>query len=415
LLKLRQLQQPKAAVTALGSLRGRQRVKGNMDVKSWFYLLILALSGPLLPQQARAHQTADSRLELVLRPEAGELDLLAMLPREDLQDLGGLVALQDGGDGVLDPEDLPANHEALTAYLRGVIGASRGGKPCLPTGKAVLRLSPSFSHLLYMETLRCQSRRGPLLFHDAALFERGSYQHLARIQLGEEISSTVFAPSMSRISLPFESKAQGDPSGVQPGASGVAVALWDSITRFFYLGVWHIWGGIDHLLFVFCLLILAGSPRKLLGVITAFTLAHTVTLILSALDVFSLPPQVVEPSIAASILWMAGENAYAQWSGREALVEGWRRILLTFGFGLIHGFGFSYVLRDEVRLPTAALLPALFSFNIGVEFGQLVVVAALWFPIHRLSGTRFFRPAFYLSTSVVGGVALFWLLTRLMS
>jgi hypothetical protein len=148
------------------------------------------------------------------------------------------------------------------------------------------------------------------------------------------------------------------------------------------LGVAHIWTGVDHLLFVAGLLLLAGSIHRVLLAVTGFTVAHSVTLALSALDIVRLPEAPVEAAIALSILFVAREIA---WPHPDSLAAR-NPILVSSSFGLLHGFGFASALR-EVGLPTGELATALFSFNVGVEIGQLsfilVVVALLWV-IHKL-------------------------------
>ena len=140
------------------------------------------------------------------------------------------------------------------------------------------------------------------------------------------------------------------------------------VQKFVPLGVHHILTGADHLLFLMGLLLLGGTFRQLLVVVTAFTLAHSVTLSLSVLNLFSPPSTVIEPAIALSIVWVGADNLLVG-GGRDM------RALIAFAFGLIHGFGFAGVLRamDLSRLDVAW---SLVSFNIGVEIGQLTVVIA---------------------------------------
>jgi hydrogenase/urease accessory protein HupE len=312
------------------------------------------------------------------------------------------LGLSVGPDGVLDPADLEAARAQVLRYLRRTIGARRGGQACPPAGEATLRLARDRRHLLYLETLRCSSTSGPLLLQDTALFEQGRYQHFARIQVGSEITTTVFSPGLARTSIPLSATAR--PSG----------RLLSTMGRYLWQGVLHIWGGIDHILFVICLLIIATELRSLLAVITAFTVAHTITLVASALGALSLSPRVVEPAIAASIIYVAVENAWALWKGRAKVATGLRRYAITFAFGLVHGFGFSYVLRDEIGLPTATLLPALLAFNVGVELGQISVVGVAWPLLRRVARTRAWRPFFYSATAAVAVVATYWLVVRLL-
>lgn len=141
------------------------------------------------------------------------------------------------------------------------------------------------------------------------------------------------------------------------------------IQRFVPQGIHHILIGPDHLLFLVGLLLLGGSLRKLLIVITAFTIAHSITLALAVLDVVRPPGNIVEPIIALSIIYVGADNLLVR-GGRDM------RVWIALVFGLIHGFGFASVLR-EMGLPTGALGWSLFSFNFGVEIGQVAVAVVV--------------------------------------
>jgi hydrogenase/urease accessory protein HupE len=151
--------------------------------------------------------------------------------------------------------------------------------------------------------------------------------------------------------------------------SGTRQGTLAVVRRFIGAGIHHILIGPDHLLFLIGLLLLGGSLRQLVLVVSAFTAAHSVTLSLAALNILSPPARIVEPAIALSIVYVGADNLTVR-GGRD--VRAW----IAFGFGLIHGFGFASVLR-EMDLPSRALGWSLFSFNIGVEIGQLVVVIAV--------------------------------------
>jgi hydrogenase/urease accessory protein HupE len=151
--------------------------------------------------------------------------------------------------------------------------------------------------------------------------------------------------------------------------SGTARGTLAVARRFVAAGIHHILIGPDHILFLVGLLLLGGSLRRLALVVTSFTLAHSVTLTLAALRVFSPPARVVEPLIALSIVYVGIDNLMVR-DGRD--VRGW----IAFSFGFVHGFGFASVLR-EMDLPARALGWSLFSFNLGVEIGQLLVVAVV--------------------------------------
>lgn len=148
--------------------------------------------------------------------------------------------------------------------------------------------------------------------------------------------------------------------------SGSAHGTVAVVRRFVGAGIHHILIGPDHLLFLVGLLLLGGSMRRLLIVVTSFTLAHSLTLSVAALNIFSPPSRAVEPLIALSIVYVGADNLLIR-GGRDM------RAWIALVFGLVHGFGFASVLR-EMDLPPRALGWSLFSFNVGVEIGQLMVV-----------------------------------------
>ena len=155
-----------------------------------------------------------------------------------------------------------------------------------------------------------------------------------------------------------------------PGLVRLDPRWYQAAARFVALGFEHILGGFDHLLFVFCLVVPIRRVRTLVAVITSFTLAHSITLIASALglapNALWFPP-LIETLIAVSIVYMALENIIG------AKLE--RRWLIAFGFGLVHGFGFSFALRESLQFAGTHLLTSLLAFNVGVELGQLLVIA----------------------------------------
>ncbi|MEM9705287.1 MAG: HupE/UreJ family protein [Pseudomonadota bacterium] len=192
---------------------------------------------------------------------------------------------------------------------------------------------------------------------------------------------------------------------------GVELSALDAGLRYMTIGIRHILpGGLDHILFVLALFLGAQRLRTLVILVSAFTLAHTATLGLSAADIIAPPASIVEPLIAASIAFVAIENLFM----RNA--RSWRPFIV-FGFGLVHGLGFAGFIRD-VGLPPGQFWSSLVGFNIGVELGQLSVLAAaviLSIPTKRLLG-RF--GATYRKTIVVpGSVAIaltgsWWAVTR---
>jgi hydrogenase/urease accessory protein HupE len=151
--------------------------------------------------------------------------------------------------------------------------------------------------------------------------------------------------------------------------SGTRQGVWAVIEKFVPAGIHHILIGPDHLLFLIGLLLLGGTLRQLTVVVTSFTIAHSITLTLAALNLVTPPARIIEPAIALSIVYVGFDNLLVR-GGRDM------RAWIAFTFGFIHGFGFANVLR-EMELPRRALGWSLFSFNVGVEIGQLIVVVAV--------------------------------------
>ena len=182
-------------------------------------------------------------------------------------------------------------------------------------------------------------------------------------------------------------------------------------------GMQHIWAGIDHLLFVACLILIAGSWRRILITITGFTIAHSITLSLAALELLQIPVAPVEAVIALSIVLLAREIAVER---RDSLT--WRYpITVSASFGLLHGFGFASALA-EIGLPPGEIPLALLSFNIGVEVGQILFVAVLI--LLARAGQRLLRllptePVTAMRTAqvtmvyAIGGLASFWMIQRI--
>jgi len=199
-----------------------------------------------------------------------------------------------------------------------------------------------------------------------------------------------------------------------------AQSSWVTFGEFFKHGVWHIWIGYDHILFLLALLLPSvllyqndkwvpieqarSGLGEVIAVVTAFTLAHSVTLSIAALELVIIPSQLVESAIAASVLLAALNNLH-RFLGR-------RRWIVAFVFGLIHGFGFASVLA-ELGLPREDLILSLVSFNLGVEFGQLAIVS-LFFPVaYALRRTYFYQfGVLKLGSAAVAIISLLWLLER---
>lgn len=215
------------------------------------------------------------------------------------------------------------------------------------------------------------------------------HTNLAMVQHGERVAQAVLTLEKPRFKLEL----------------GGARSVFSQFSQFTRLGVEHIFTGYDHMLFLLALLIVSTTLLGLVKIVSSFTVAHSLTLALATFGVISLPSRFIEAAIALSICYVAAENLIVK--------EVRKRWVLTSFFGLIHGFGFSNVLR-EMELPRESLATALFSFNLGVELGQIILVA-LAFPAVLWVGRRNdLRPRIVLATSsVVAMFGSYWLVLRL--
>jgi hydrogenase/urease accessory protein HupE len=184
------------------------------------------------------------------------------------------------------------------------------------------------------------------------------------------------------------------------------------------LGIEHILGGVDHLLFILALMILVKNTRRLIATVTAFTIAHSITLAGATLGFVHVPQKPVEAAIALSIVFVACEIVHGR-EGRLGLTEQWPWIV-AFSFGLLHGFGFASAL-NEVGLPQTAIPVALLFFNVGVEIGQLLFIAAILsiMALARWLSKRTAIPqpawAWRVAPYSIGGIAAFWMVQRIVA
>jgi hydrogenase/urease accessory protein HupE len=242
------------------------------------------------------------------------------------------------------------------------------------------------------------------------------HENFVEVSVAGRRWTEILTPARATLVIPVD--AISAKSG-QPIAARLPVArtLAPDLSSFLALGVEHILFGLDHVLFILALFLVCRGARSLLTIVSAFTLGHSITLALSALGYYSLLPKVAESIIALSVVYLGVENLVAlRRSGRrvdsanepDAPRHRW---LIALLFGLIHGFGFSYVLRD-VGLPEDAMLGSLVGFNVGVEIGQVLILSAL-VPLVALLGRRFsyVRVATVLS-ALIAIVGSWWLIER---
>jgi hydrogenase/urease accessory protein HupE len=207
---------------------------------------------------------------------------------------------------------------------------------------------------------------------------------LVQVRQGDRINNLVLTPSDNRAAL-------------------IDLPIGQQIGSFITLGIEHILTGYDHILFLISLLLLGGNLRYLLKIVTAFTVAHSVTLTLAVLNIVNLPSRGVEIVIALSIAYIAAENLWL-----KAPRGRWQ---LAFAFGLIHGFGFSSILR-ELDLPSTNLVVSLASFNVGVELGQIAIVLAVYAGLSLIQKLSWYAAVRRLISLGIMGMSLIWLWER---
>jgi hypothetical protein len=347
--------------------------------------LMMAMMG-LFAHSAQAHKPSDSYLSLEAKGEAlhGQWDIA-------LRDLEHAIGLDADGDGAITWGEVRARRETIVSYafarlaLPGCTiqpGALLADKHS-DGGYAVLQFTAACGAALPQELQLEYS-----LFADLDATHRG----LVRARMGEHTITGVLGPDRPSLVLRAE------------GRSGFLDYLVE--------GVWHIWIGFDHILFLVSLLLpavlavarFAPAFRDVFKVVTAFTIAHSITLALAALGVVNLPSRLVESAIAFSVVLAALNNVW------PVVHRG--RWLVAFGFGLVHGFGFATVLA-ELGLPQENLVIALLGFNLGVEVGQLALVALFLPAAFAMRDTWAYRRAVAVGGSaVIALIAAGWLIER---
>jgi hydrogenase/urease accessory protein HupE len=262
-----------------------------------------------------------------------------------------LPAIDTNHDGSLDADELAAGRDAVARAVVGGITVTADAQAC-PGSLDRLWALEADGGVAIQVRYACAETPGRLTLAFPVLDVLApGHRHMARVFRGGKAQIKVLDRGHATWAL--------DDARATSSAAGMA---WSMLK----LGVEHILTGADHLVFLVGLILVGGSLRSLAGVVTAFTLAHSITLALAALSIFTPSPRLVEPAIALSIAYVGLENLFVKDASRR-----WR---ITFPFGLIHGFGFAGALR-EIALPRAQIPVALVSFNLGVEVGQLAVLA----------------------------------------
>ncbi len=318
--------------------------------------LLVALGVFLTIAPATAHQTGASNLVVHIKPDEQMVDTLLSFPGRDVADE---MQLDFDQSGEVSPTEISVQFPKLVERVSSKIEVRNEGVACEVVEEKTSDPRQSLEAFWILKAYRCDAPLGKLeIVNRVMLDSPDGYRHFGKIQLDEEVYTTIFG-------------AEGDTYEIEVGGPPPPIA--EVVQRYGIDGVKHIVFGPDHVLFVLLLVLVTIRFKKLVLVVTSFTIAHSLTLVAAALEWVSISAGIIEPIIAVSIAYMAVETAFREEQPRYLA-------LVTFGFGLVHGFGFSYVLRDDVGLPTEALVPALASFNIGVELGQLAIVA-LVFPL----------------------------------
>jgi len=217
---------------------------------------------------------------------------------------------------------------------------------------------------------------------------------LVRVSFADDVTHTqVLRPNLTAFTV------EGAPS------------KWAVSADYFRLGVEHILGGIDHLLFVLALLLIVGSTRRLIATVTAFTIAHSITLAAATLGWVHVPQKPVEAVIALSIVFVAGEIIHIR-QGRSGVTRRWPWIV-AFTFGLLHGFGFAGALT-EVGLPQKEIPLALLMFNVGVEAGQIMFICGVLLALHIVKRVMTAPLPWAVPAAAygIGGMSAFWVIDR---
>lgn len=363
-------------------------------IRSWIAACLLCGAGLAL-----AHKASDSyyRLDVDGQAVTGQLDLA-------LRDIDFALGLDTDGDGTITWGELRTRRDELADWALAQLSVQRGGACTLSAGALMVDSHTDGSYAVLPLSAQCPAATGDVTLGYRLLFDQDAlHRGLLRLSLDGATQTAVFSPTLTE----------------QHFVAG-AVSRWTPFRQYVIEGVWHIWIGFDHVLFLLALLLpavllwdgrqwrgvarLGAAGREVLAVITSFTLAHSITLSLATLGWVTLPSRLVESVIALSVVLAAANNLYP-------LVQG-RRWIVAFAFGLIHGFGFASVLGD-LGLPREALALSLLGFNVGVELGQLAIVAVFLPLAYGLRDTDTYRIGIFRAGSwATLVVAAVWLCER---
>jgi hydrogenase/urease accessory protein HupE len=304
-------------------------------------------------------------------------------------DLAVLIGLAGPQDALLPLDAFVGAQSRLANAIRAGIAVTNDGVVCPAT-------SVDLDDTTYPEMLRlitsyvCGAPLGSLTITFQLFFQLDPvHKNLGKVEYHDRLETFLLSAHLRQFTFNVST----------PQVPGFVVRIW----QFLCLGVEHILIGYDHILFLLALILTGGGMRHLMKIVTAFTIAHSLTLILATLGVVELPSRMVESVIALSITYVAVENFF--------MTQFPRRWIVAFVFGLVHGFGFYGVLRD-LQLPQQGLLLSLGAFNLGVEVGQLMIVTLGYPALVLFVGQRWRSPVVYTLSLVIGGLGLYWFVNR---
>ena len=355
----------------------RRKIKRTIPAVVVVAIAILASAGTHLS----AHDIPVSVLvQAFVRPQGDHLRLLVRVPLASMRD----IQFPLRGDGFLDVTRVGgALDEAATLWLARDITVYEEDTPVAAPRVTAVRVSlPSDRSFVTYDTALAHVMGPPLPAETTVYAGQAMLDVLLEYAIRSDRSRFAVRPALARLGVHVVTVLRYQPpAGAErafelagdPGLVRLDPRWHQAAWRFVQLGFRHILDGTDHLLFLLCLVIPFRKFRALVAIVTAFTIAHSITLLASAFDMAPdalwFPP-LVETLIATSILYMALENIVGSTSVQ-------RRWMLAFAFGLVHGFGFSFALRETLQFAGAHLVTSLLSFNVGVELGQLLVLAIL--------------------------------------
>jgi HupE / UreJ protein len=375
--------------------------------------LSLLVCAVLLPGLARSHEFAlDSLANAFVEIEAGEANLVVRVPLHALRSAkfplsGREIPLADAAPAVQRALAALERDLSLWEEARLLVPTNAVGRLSLPSDRSFERYDDAVAHIGQSPDPRIA------IFVDQGYFDARLTYAITSPSSRFSIQTRVAPELQGLLRLAIRYLPPGEPgrSMVITSRSGrvsLNPAWWQAAGGFAELGIAHILSGVDHLLFLLCLVVPLLRFRQVLPIVTAFTVAHSFTLLGSAYGLAPTGawfPPFVETAIAASIVYMALENIAGSDLRRRWLVAGL--------FGLVHGFGFSYGLQQDIQFAGRHLLVALFSFNVGIEIGQLAVLAAL-LPALAVLRRRLVaeRVGVIILSAIVAHTAWHWMIDR---